>query len=300
MLEIKKLLSEQFGNIYHPVLHRFRHREEYRALRPVLRKSLKVMKRFEVSLRKSSVGTVVKGKSLIQIHVFYTDLLLEFYSHLKGITVPYDLYVSTDTEEKKLEIESFFRDNTLCAGKIVVGVFENRGRDVYPFLAQVHDVKDEYEYVAHFHSKKTLHSTLGDYWRQSLLESLLGDGRRYDNAVAYFEKNPDCGLLFPEIPKAIRWRYAKAKLDEWNDGAAKDCLSMLGITSENFCLLDYEFPIGTMFIARIEAVRQVFEHTFKAADFPAEEGQVEHTLQHALELVWQPVCEFNGYRLGIV
>ena len=258
------------------------------------------MKSLSVKLPSEGEGRAVNGKSLIQIHVFYTDLLPEFYGHLKGITVPYDLFISTDTEEKKQEIETFFYINKLSAGKIEVETFENRGRDVYPFLSQVHNRIGSYDYVAHFHTKKTLHSTLGDYWRRCLEETLIGGGKRYDAAVAYLEKKPDCGVLFPKIPKLIRWRYAKVKIDEWNETSAKNCLAKLNVDFDSFRLENCEFPIGTMFIARIKAVRQVFEHEFSAADYPDEEGQVEHTLQHALELVWHPVCVANGYRMGVV
>lgn len=296
---LRNFLSARLGGLYHPFLHRLRHKSEYAPLKPIIKKSLATMRRLRVRLPNVVGGSSVTGRTAIQIHVFYTDLLNEFYAHLKGISVPYDLYVSTDTEEKRKEIESFFCINTLSAGKICVKVFENRGRDVYPFLAQLHDVINDYEYVAHFHSKKTLHSDKGGYWRQSLLNTLLGDGDKFDSIISFFERNKEYGLIIPKIPSKIRYRYAKAKSDPWNDANARKCLVELGLGNE-FNLLDYEFPIGTMFVARTIAVGQVFEHIYELGDFPKEFGQVEHTLQHALEFVWHPVCEKNGYKVAVV
>ena len=94
--------------------------------------------------------------------------------------------------------------------------------------------------------------------------------------------------------------YAVAKTDGWNDAATGECLALFGVKPDGFSLRDYEFPIGTMFIARTEAVRQVFEHAFSASDFPDELGQVKHTLQHALELVWHPVCKANGFDFAVM
>ena len=91
-----------------------------------------------------------------------------------------------------------------------------------------------------------------------------------------------------------------AKTDGWNDAATGECLALFGVKPDGFSLRDYEFPIGTMFIARTEAVRQVFEHAFSASDFPDELGQVKHTLQHALELVWHPVCKANGFDFAVM
>ena len=260
------------------------------------------MKSLSVKLPSEGEGRAVNGKSLIQIHVFYTDLLPEFYGHLKGITVPYDLFISTDTAEKKQEIETFFYINKLSAGKIEVETFENRGRDVYPFLSQVHNRIGSYDYVAHFHTKKTLHSDMGDFWRKSLLKTLLGGGARYDAAASYLEKNHDCGLLIPFVPKnrSLYWGYARTKIDKWNENTVSELLDSFSCRGSGYSTVDYEHPAGTMFIGRMMAVRQVFEHEFSAADYPDEEGQVEHTLQHALELVWHPVCVANGYRIGVV
>ena len=63
------------------------------------------MRAMRIHLLEFSVACSVAGRTGVQIHVFYTNLLGEFYGYLKGIEVPYDLYISTDTQEKKQLID---------------------------------------------------------------------------------------------------------------------------------------------------------------------------------------------------
>ncbi len=295
-----KAASRLSGPLYHPVLHWWRHRAERRELRPILRKSLAVMKKHRAELPRGGIAVAAEVRTAVQIHVFYTELLPDILARFRNVSAPYDLFVSTDTEEKKAEIEALLGREGIPAGQVAVQVFENRGRDVYPFLAQLRGVYMDYGYVAHFHTKKSPQNGKGGYWRESLLDALLGDGKRFERAVAYLESAPECGLLLPRVPRGLKWLYASVKRDRWNREAFRKSLSLLGVDAGNSCLEDCEFPLGTMFIARTAAVRQVFAHGFSAGDFPGEFGQTEHTLQHALELVWHPVCAATGFDFAVV
>ena len=299
---IRSLVSAAFGWFYHPVLHRWRHKEEYKMLRPILNDSLSRMRAMRIRLPEFPAACSVAGRTAVQIHVFYTDLLAEFYGHLKGIEVPYDLYISTDTQEKKQLIEDFFSKHTLSAKKLAVEVFENRGRDVYPFLEQIHGRVFDYEYVAHFHTKKSVYIKEGDAWRQALLKKLFGGGGRFNRIIFFLSTNASYGLVIHDIPgqPVLKWGYAATKNDQWNQDSVKKEYSSFGFDAGEFDLREYEHSAGTMFIARVESVRQVFEKKYLPSDFPEERGQLKHTLQHTLELVWHPVCAGNGYKLGVV
>ena len=295
-------ISDTFGCLYHPVLHRWRNRKKYKELRPVLRDSLSRMRSMRIRLPKVFDADLPVEDTAIQIHMFYTDLLAEFYSHLKGVSVSYDLFISTDTQEKKHIIEDFFSNHELSARKIVVEVFANRGRDVYPFLEQMHGRVFDYSYVAHFHTKKSTYLKNGDLWRQSLLRNLIGSGERFNQVVLFLTANSSYGLVINDVPRqsALRWGYAATKTDPWYQEYVKNEYGSFGFDSEKFDLRGYEHSAGTMFIARVESVRQVFEKKYLPSDFPEERGQLKHTLQHTLELVWHPVCAGNGYKLGVV
>ena len=42
---------------------------------------------------------------LIQVHIYYTDLLEEIVEKVNNIPVPYDLYITTNTQDKKIYID---------------------------------------------------------------------------------------------------------------------------------------------------------------------------------------------------
>ena len=71
----------------------------------------------------------------IQVHVFYEDLLTGIITKLNSLLVKYDLFISTISEEKKYYIENCL--TTSNANKYEIQVFNNIGRDVFPFLSQM-------------------------------------------------------------------------------------------------------------------------------------------------------------------
>ena len=297
---IKFLMSKCFGKFYHPLLHSWQHRKEYRTLRPFQKVSASRLRSMKVKLPRFTKEISLVAKTAIQIHFFYTDLLADFYSHLKEITVPYDLYISTDTMEKKEEIENFFCTNKVNAGKIKIDVFANKGRDIYPFLSQMHKIVNDYEYVAHFHTKKSLQGSVGTVWREWLLGKLLGDGRRFNDIIFFLSNHKDMGLVIPPVLNWHKRGYIENKVDTWYQKNVGEELRKIGCGIENFKLTDYEYSAGTMFVACVKAVQQVFDYGFSEKDFPEEKGQLNHTLQHVMEFIWHPVCDFNGYRVGVV
>lgn len=55
------------------------------------------------------------------------------------------------------------------------------------------------------------------------------------------------------------------------------------------------FPAGNMFWGRVAAVKNIFDIDYVEADFPEEAGQTDGTIMHAIERLWIPVAENNGY-----
>ena len=110
---------------------------------------------------------------LVQAHVYYTELLFEVINKTNNIPVPFDLFITTDTKDKKYYIEDYLKRNTK-AKKYEVLITENKGRDVIPFLKQTKDIWDNYKYFCHIHTKKHGYNDLGNYWQNYLYNNLLG------------------------------------------------------------------------------------------------------------------------------
>ena len=70
---------------------------------------------------------------LVQAHIYYTDLLEEIISKVNNIPVPFDLYITTNTQEKKEFIENYLKLNNK-ANKYEILITPNKGRDVIPCL----------------------------------------------------------------------------------------------------------------------------------------------------------------------
>ena len=241
------------------------------------------------------IGTKDRGikgvppRIAIQAHVFYPELMDQVQQYLKNLDLPYDLYISTTTEEKKKAIVAYAR-NRIHANKLVVEVFDNRGRDVAPFILQMHKRAEDYDFICHIHTKRSLHSAMGDDWRTYLLDNLLGSKKIVHEIFDRFEQDDKLGIIFPENYDVIRpfveWgaenkTYAKALLKRMN------------------CRIDLPdeilFPAGDMLWMRTKAVEKLFRLNWSERDFPPEEGQVDCTIMHAIERLWLYIAKENGY-----
>lgn len=235
------------------------------------------------------------GKTAIQIHVFYTELLDELYNGLKNITVNYDLYITTNTSEKQQVIIDYFNQNIINAQKIQVDVIENVGRDVWPMIKQITPVYTQYDVLIHLHTKRSNDKEIGEMWRKHLYKNIFGHNHYTDNLILYITKNPKIGIMAPPpLPHKYIYRaYCESRFDFKNE--IVDLLQKLDIKLDKINPQKYQFPAGNMFIIKTIAIKQIFDYGFKTKDFPPENGQSDHTIMHTIERVWHYVAKFNGY-----
>ena len=234
----------------------------------------------------------------IHFHIYYLDLLTEIHSYLKNITLHYDLFISTSSEEKVNEIKKFFDNNKISADNIYVQDIENRGRDIYPFIAQLRPVIKNYEIIAHFHSKKTVETPmLGDGWRKYLFDNLLGADSYCNNILSYMLENKEVGFMSPPPYYHNIQSYILTMKDKKYLSKIEATLKKANVNFDNFYTIakSIKFPAGNMFFARVDAIHQVFD-AFSAADFPEENGQIENTMQHTIERIWNFLVIYNGYK----
>ena len=232
-------------------------------------------------------------KLAVQVHMFYPETLEETIAELNGIPYPFDLYVSTDTEEKKQAIEKAL--SASCrAEHSFVALFPNRGRDVAPFLAQMDPVYSEYDYICHIHSKKTKTGEYGDDWRRYIFRHLFGSPDYIRCLLSRFEQDPSLGILMPETYPVLE------KQAEWggNREGVEHLLQLMGISPE--LPAEPEFPVGNMFWARAAAIRPLMDLHLTPSDFPPEAGQTNATLAHQIERSWVYAARAQGYTAGKV
>jgi FMN phosphatase YigB (HAD superfamily) len=231
----------------------------------------------------------------IMAHVYYADLLDEFAGYLSHMPVPFDLLVSVISEDVRAQAEERFSGlkNVRC---LDIRVVPNRGRDLAPFFATFADEIARLDLIAHIHTKKSLYTgSEQNDWRRYLLDTLLGGQARLEWLLGTFQSNPRIGLIYPESHPSVplaghTWL---SNLDSARElGRALE----LAITPDAYL----DFPAGSMFWARVEAIRPLLELGLQVEDFPPEAGQKDGTLQHALERMIGQIVRHRDFAIGVL
>lgn len=229
-----------------------------------------------------------RARSIVAIvHAFYPDVLPLVLEKLQNVPGALDLCVSTDTEEKKREVDA------LCAdwrkGKVLTRVCPNRGRDIAAKFFGFRDVYANYELFVHVHTKRSPHG--GEAlarWRDYLVDNLLGSERITRSILSLFD-DPKLGVVFPqhlfELRGILNWGY--------DYDLARNLLKRMNIEIDKNLTL--EFPSGSMFWGRTAAIRPLLDLDIDFSDFPEESGQVDGTLAHAIERSLLMIAESQGF-----
>jgi hypothetical protein len=222
----------------------------------------------------------------VVIHCFYPDVLPLLLEKLQLLPCDADLFLSTNAQEKKAEIEN------ICAnwrGGVEVRIFPNRGRDIAPKFIGFADVYRRYDIFLHLHTKKSPHD--GDRlvkWRDYLMDTLIGSREIAESILSLFD-DPKIGVIFPqhmyELRGSLNWGY--------NYDLARALLRKAGIALNK--TLPLEFPSGSMFWGRSAAIRPLLNLNLNFEDFPAESGQLDGTLAHAIERTILMFAESSGH-----
>jgi lipopolysaccharide biosynthesis protein/SAM-dependent methyltransferase len=233
-------------------------------------------------------------KICVQVHLYYLELIDEIISNLNYIPFPFHCFVSSDTDEKVNIIQNEFDKKCKNAKIINVKKFENKGRDIAPFLEQMKDEINKYEYLLHIHTKKTITSSgYGDDWRKYLYKYLLGSTENIYYIFNEFFSDEKLGLFFPEnyspiIEQMVWGTNIKQAKKNVNDvlKRAEVSIKLRGKP---------EFPAGDMFWARIKSIKKMFTANINQNNFPVENNQRDMTLAHAIERSWVYIAKSEGY-----
>jgi lipopolysaccharide biosynthesis protein len=231
----------------------------------------------------------------IQVHLYHIDLIDEIIMNLNYIPFPFDCYISTDTDEKANIIQNDFKEECKNARSVYVRRFENRGRDVAPFIEQMNENINNYEFILHIHSKKSDENNDGyrDNWRTYLFNHLLGSTENICRILSMFISHKKLGLIFPvTFPNIIPWMVWGTDIVQGKNNVV-NFLKKIGIETD----LDEKpkFAAGNMFWARTKSIKKAFEAGISQNDFPIENNQKDMTLAHAIERSWVYIAKYEGY-----
>ncbi|PWU72789.1 hypothetical protein DK867_11560 [Ochrobactrum sp. POC9] len=225
----------------------------------------------------NSHAGIIFDKAAVVVHIFYPELTGEIINYVKNIPIPIGIFVTTDTVDKKTEIHEAIIRSGIKVIEVEVRVTPNRGRDIAPKYIGFRDIYGRYDAFLHIHSKRSLHADgLGNIWRKYLFEHLIGSPEIAKANLEILSRDK-VGVVYPEhaaeVKKHINWGY--------DFPIAKKLLSSIGVTLDANTIL--EFPSGSMFWARSEAIQLILNLNLDFDDFPQEDAQIDGTLAHAIE-----------------
>jgi glycosyltransferase involved in cell wall biosynthesis len=224
-------------------------------------------------------------------HFHYPDLLPELVERLRRNRTVVDLLLTTTSDDRAAALSEIL--SRLGVARASVTVVPNRGRDLGPMLTEIgQGGLARYNVVAHVHGKRSphVHDSIGARWRTFIWENLIGgEHAMMDVVLAAFAAEDKLGLVFPTDPHLNDW-------DE-NRGIAEDLAERMGLDVP--LPQHFDFPQGTMFWARPEALAPVLKLGLGWDDYPTEPLPIDGSMLHALERLLPFSAARAGYKCAV-
>lgn len=233
-------------------------------------------------------------KTLVIAHVFYPQLWPELADCIRNVG-DCDLVVTYVDEEAVAEARRDFPRARFL-------LYENRGYDIWPFLAALKTVDlSKYDLVVKLHTKRDIvcekrnvvgHTLLnGAAWREHLL-AFVKTPEAWARTVEKFG-HPKVGLVADRHVIFFR----RDALKEAHCASFDESVRMLNEEWSIPARRSGRFVGGTMFAARAASLRPFAERAFAPEMFGVSGGHDKETYAHVLERAFGLAIEGQGYRV---
>ena len=219
----------------------------------------------------------------IVLHLYYQQLWPEFEKKLLEISAPFHLIVTTTKHDSTFETAILA---TFPAAEIFV--YENRGRDVGPFLQLLHEGHlDRFRLICKLHGKRSGESgpraLFGIVWRRANIADLIGSNETVNEILNRFATTRELAVV-----GSAHFRLPNQYIGEeaaWanNREMTLELAQRMGIPKPDFKL---DFFAGTMFWIRQDALTPIRKLGLTINDFANETGAVDGELAHAVERIF--------------
>jgi lipopolysaccharide biosynthesis protein len=245
----------------------------------------------DVILPRAAAGDPIAAQGMkvgLHVHFHYPELCAELLTLISANRSRCDLILTTNTARKARALEK--ETAGYRRGDVQITTIPNRGRDIGAFLTGLGETAKHYDVIGHLHSKRSLFLTdraIGERWRNFIWTNLIGrEHPMMDVVLDAFAKDGQLGLVFPDDPHLSAW-------DE-NLEIAQELANRMGLKRQLPPF--FNFPLGTMFWARTEALAPLFTLGLDWDSYPAEPVPIDGTILHALERLLPFAAEHQGYR----
>lgn len=236
---------------------------------------------------------ILQGKLKIAaiIHCYYPELFPVLLGYLKHLPKDSHIYISTDTEDKRIIIQK--QIDILSFSKKEIRIFPNKGWDIAPFLVGFNDIIPHYDLICKVHTKASSHMPQEKslYWRTMLYEALLGSKTHIQKIINNFENSQNLGMI---APPSLPYCYVNIGM---NHNLFEYLLHRLNLQIPSNEAID--FPVGSMFWARSKALQPLLNLNLSFDNFMITNSlQRDGTLAHAIERIFFFSCCKSGYYWG--
>ena len=239
------------------------------------------------------------GKVAIVAHIFYVDVLQEFFDLAVNIPCDFDFYISTSSQQHKRRIEERLKSFN-CGGRTEVRVVEqNRGRDMSSLFITFRDVmlSGEYAWVLRLHSKRTpqMPWQVGQSFKRHLIENLV-PSKRFVASLFDLLEQPDYRNVGMVVPPVVHIGFGTLGHSWYSN---RKPLEKLAKEMKIDVPLDADTPVaayGTMYWFRPEALELMFRYDWKWEDYNLEPNHIDGGLAHVQERLLCYCAQQQGFR----
>jgi lipopolysaccharide biosynthesis protein len=183
--------------------------------------------------------------------------------------------------------------------RLEVRLTPNQGRDIAPMIDPFGKALLEYDFIAHIHSKKSIvTNSIGQPWCDYLWQALLNNqGERLTKIWTLLQ---DHAMVYPEKFHLID--VANCRWGNHLNRSVQLCEQLhippplTHLTSNDFV----EFPVGSMFWARADALAPLLGSHLTYHDFEAENGKTDGTLSHTIERNLSHIALSQGLPIAVL
>jgi hypothetical protein len=241
-------------------------------------------------IRPGNGGLPAPAKTALHIHLHYPDVAKTIFSRLQKSRFRPDLFISVTSDEALADVQSQIESAGLRSH--VLRVVPNRGRDIGPLVTGFPEIfEGGYEFVCHVHGKKSVNvgADFARQWAEFLYENLLG-GQFFmmEDILQKFQSDPALGIVFPDDPNVVGWE------ENWEFACKLGGRLGIRLSPGNI-----NFPVGTMFWARAQAIQPMVKLGLRWDDYPAEPPPYDGSMLHAMERLLPQVSESQGFRTAV-
>lgn len=251
----------------------------------------------------ASIPPDPKLKLAVFAHLHYEEQFEEAVNILKRIPYVYDLYISTTGKDKAKTLYTMVKktDQHVTIDKLEIRVFNNRGRDVAPWLLGFKDIQYDYDLALKFHLKNRI--SYNEIYLNELtsfiLNCTIASPSYVGNIVNMFNRNPKLGIAFHPYPPCLLLQYHHRLTGDNNTfKATRNALKKCNINyfNENRQII---FP-QNIFWYRPQSLKKLFESNITYEDFPPEPYPLDATIGHGLERAIPYIVQDSGYAVSLV